>query len=556
LPYNAFTSYALDAGTVVLVITYTLMLAGRLRQYRAQNYQLQTAAAVARAESRAKSELLAIMSHEIRTPMNGVLGMVELLQCTPLDATQTHYTNTIKSSGKTLLTVINDILDFSKAEAGKLSLNKQPFDLSELIEEAVALYRAGLHADVSFVASAAPAMPMRLIGDPIRLQQIIVNLLNNAFKFTERGEVRLRIEPRTILPQRVLLDCRISDTGIGIDPAHRDRLFQAFSQIDNSSHRRFGGTGLGLTICQRLVHLMEGRIDVESTPGRGSTFHFQIWLERDLNASPPPLETPVLKDKLLLAVDDREEYLHILREQARALGMRIVTVNDARHAAAVACSERPDIIAIDLDMPGINGFALDRELTAIAALHDIPRILLTASCQPPGAREIEQSGFAAAYSKPTSAPQLRNILLVSLSGRQRPADATAVAPRSFAGLRLLVAEDNAVNRQVIEAMLRRLNIVADFAADGAEAVELAKENRYAIILMDCEMPRMDGYSATRNIRRFEQDTNRPACVILALSAHALPEYQQRSLDAGMNEHLTKPISIAMLEAALQRHTGK
>jgi CheY-like chemotaxis protein len=256
----------------------------------------------------------------------------------------------------------------------------------------------------------------------------------------------------------------------------------------------------------------------------------------------------------LLAIDDRAEYLAILQEQAQALGLRVVALQQPALAVAVARAEHPDIIAIDRDMPGTNGFTVARELAAVPELSAVPRILLTASCDLPGILEIQQRGFTAVFTKPSSTEQLRNILSVSLVEHISRADVASMPVRTFAGMRVLVAEDNAINRQVIDAMLQQLGIdKIDNAGDGAEAVELTKRNVYDLIFMDCEMPHMDGYQATRLIREFERDTGRPALAIIALSAHALPEHRRRSLASGMDEHISKPISIAALEEVLARY---
>jgi PAS domain S-box-containing protein len=297
----------------------------------------------AESASRAKSEFLANMSHEIRTPMNGVLGMVDLLQRTELDDTQRSYTKIIQSSGKTLLAVINDILDFSKVEAGKLVLAEHSFDLSELVEEVVAPFRASSNQALTLVASIAPETPVSFLGDATRLQQVIGNLLNNAFKFTEQGMVRLRIEAQAIDQDHVRLNFQVSDTGIGIDPAGRAKLFQPFSQVEHSN--RYGGTGLGLIICQRLVQMMGGDISVQSEPGEGSTFSFHITLKRDTEPKRNRVDID-LAGRKLLAIDDCPDFLAILKEQAQALGMQVNTVRMPGDIDVVqlATSWRPDII--------------------------------------------------------------------------------------------------------------------------------------------------------------------------------------------------------------------
>jgi len=557
IPGSILSAHGQELGMALLSVIFAVLLARRMEHYRDHAQSLKTQAVIAQTESRAKSELLAVMSHEIRTPMNGVLGMIELLQGTRLDETQRLYVSTVQNSGKTLLTVINDILDFSKAEAGKLSLKIEPFDLGELIEAVVAPLRSSSSQHVQLLASIAPGVPLKLRGDPIRLQQILNNLLSNAFKFTERGTVELRVESSTAADGKFQLHCRIADTGIGIRPEDRERLFKPFSQLDNSMQRRAGGTGLGLIICQQLVTLMEGEIQVSSHPGIGSTFEFWVGVERNEGEEPPRTLADIdLSGLKLLGIDDRQDFLHILREQATALGMQVQTIPDSRAACAAALAFQPDVIAIDLDMPDMDGFAVDRALNADPQLQKIPRLLLTASCSPPGAHALADSGFAGAFSKPTSARQLGQLLTHALSGtRTRPVPNanSAAAEADYSALKVLVAEDNSVNRQVIEAMLQRFGIAPEIAINGIEAVSrVTTANKpFDLILMDCEMPGMDGYRATQMIRQFEHATQRTHTHIIALSAHALPEHRDASLNAGMDEHVNKPVSLAALRELLK-----
>lgn len=518
----------------------------------------------AESASRAKSEFLANMSHEIRTPMNGVLGMVDLLQRTELDDTQRSYTKIIQSSGKTLLAVINDILDFSKVEAGKLVLAEHAFDLTELVEEVVAPFRASSKQALTLVASIAPDTPVSFLGDATRLQQVIGNLLNNAFKFTEHGMVRLRVEAQALDPDHVRLNFQVSDTGIGIDRVGREKLFRPFSQVEHSN--RYGGTGLGLIICQRLVQMMQGEISVQSEPGTGSTFSFHITLRRDAEPKKTRVEVD-LAGKKLLAIDDCPDFLAILKEQGQALGMQVSTVKMPADTDVVelAATWRPDIITIDLDMPGLDGFEVERRLAANPVCASIPRVLLTASSTPPSRQALAATGFCAAHVKPTAAAQLQAVIAMALLGQRAEVEAQ---PQGFAarykGRTILVAEDNAVNRQVISAMLRQLGANAEVVDDGAEALKRVLAFYHGnkggdesvptidAVLMDCEMPNMDGYAATRLIRQHERAEGRAQLPIIALTAHALPEYQQRSSEAGMNAHLNKPISLVALNDMLAR----
>lgn len=551
---NLLTRHAYEIGACLLGLMFASLLLQRLHHYRDEAFQLRTQTEIARAESRAKSDLLAVMSHEIRTPMTGVLGMVDLLRQTSLSDTQRFYTQTIQSSGRTLLSVINDILDFSKVEAGKLELEARPFDLAEVIEETVAPFRLRSTDRVILVASLAPDTPIHLIGDAIRLQQILANLLNNAFKFTSEGQITLRVEPGPSAAGRQALSVRVCDTGIGIAAEAQQHLFDPYAQAEAATARKYGGSGLGLAICKRLVSMMDGEIHVESTPGKGSCFHFTVWLQIDPTPAPPRQSTPIeLRGRHMLAVDDRAEYLHILEEQARALGMRVTTAANGEEALAAIRRDPPDLVTIDLDMPGIDGFELDRAISGLPVVATVPRVLLTASSVLPRRQQLATSGFVSAHVKPTSASQLQLILTRALQEQQEPPEerSPGIALR---GLCVLLAEDNPVNRRVLLAMLETLGVAVDTATNGLEAAAAATADheRYDLVLMDCEMPELDGYAATLRIRAHERSRGLPALPIVALTAHALPEHRERSQAAGMDAHLSKPVSLERLATLLER----
>lgn len=505
---------------------------------------------IAETTSRFKSEFLASMSHEIRTPLNGVIGMVDLLQRTELDEVQKSYTKIIQSSGKTLLAVINDILDFSKVEAGKIQLVNQCFDLGNLIEECVAAFRASSKQAVEFIVSIAPGTPMALSGDTVRLKQVISNLLSNAFKFTEQGQVVLRVESTLLELDLVRLNVAISDSGIGIPDDRLEQLFKPFSQVNDS--RRQQGTGLGLLICKKLVELMDGNIQVESRPGVGSTFSFTALLKRK-PVSLAVANSLSLENLKLLSVDNSREYLQIISEQAKYLGIKVITIMDPELATGLALREKPDLITIDLDMPKLNGFELEQRLASNPDLKDVPRILLTASSILPGAKQLAETGFIAAHVKPTSVEQLKSILSDSLSGEVKKSDVKPLPDTPvYPGKTILVAEDNTVNRKVIIAMLHKFEPDIVVVNDGQQALEraTAPDANFDLIFMDCDMPVMDGYEATRKIRAHERQHGRGEIPIVALTAHALNEHREFAREAGMNQQLHKPVSLNELGKVL------
>jgi signal transduction histidine kinase/DNA-binding response OmpR family regulator len=573
-PSNFLTTHSLELGYCFQGTVFALMLTEKLRRTRGERALAEAKAAHAQAESLAKSEFLAVMSHEIRTPMNGVLGMAELLNGTELNAAQRYYANTIYNSGKTLLRVLSDILDYSKVEAGKLDIEHAPFNLSDLLEAAVAPYRMSSIANkVVLSASIAPATPLWLIGDTVRLQQIITNLLSNAFKFTERGEVVVRIEQGRRDDNRIELCCCVSDTGPGIDAQAQARLFQSFAQADASTTRKFGGTGLGLAICKRLVELMDGEIDVQSTPGAGSVFRFSIWLQ--LGAAPVEAEID-LRGRRLLIMDDHIAYQRILIEQTQSLGMSaesVDTVADARARLQALDTTTDamefDLLILDLDMPDGDGLSLARELQHNGSGR-VPILLVTASSSLPPAHALREAGISRAAFKPTSREQLAKLIAETLGIGQRelntrgteaqPPPNPSVDAREalqphpqqlhLQQLRVLVAEDNAVNRQVLLAQMAKLNVVPTVVENGSAAVQAVAAQHFDLILMDCEMPEMDGYQATQAIRALEREQCRTPIRIIALTAHALEDSVQKSKSAGMDDHLTKPITLANLRAVL------
>ncbi|HEY9723597.1 MAG TPA: response regulator [Oscillatoriaceae cyanobacterium] len=528
----------------------------RLEQCQSERAEAETAVEAAR---HTKGNFLATMSHELRTPLNGILGMCDLILSTDLSQQQREYAEVAHRSALLLLGLVDEVLEFPRLEAGKVVIEPTPFDLRATIEGLADMLASRAHEKgLEFASLIYREVPDRALGDPIRLRQVILHLASNAIKFTHTGEVLIRTKAVEQSGDNFRLVVEVTDTGCGVPAGERERIFEPFTQGDESSTRRFGGIGLGLATSRRLVKLMNGTIGVESTPGKGSTFWFSIPMQRVGAVPQAKAPSANLVGRRVLVVDHNVANLTSLHHQLSHWGLLSLAASDGQKALellneAKRRSKPFDLVLVELMMPFMNGIELGRAIQSDAQLADVPMILLASKGFEENADEVRAAGFVASLTRPFQGAHLGECIanVLDTPGNTEPGTTPTPASRSSAEPpRLLVVEDNAVNQKVALNMLRKLGFQADLAPDGREALQAVQSAHYDAVLMDCQMPVMDGFKATQEIRRGEAPGQH--LPIIALTAYVGDGARELCLEAGMDDYLTKPLNPTELQSALAR----
>ncbi len=549
-------------------IVGTFGISRDITQQKEASEELRRAKEAAEDASRAKSDFLANMSHEIRTPMNAIIGMTELVIDTELTASQRDYLKMVRESGESLLSLINDILDFSKIEAGKLDLDFTPLELREGLGDTMKSLALRAHSKgLELACQIPPQVPERLMGDVGRLRQIVVNLVGNAIKFTEAGEVVLHVELQSQSDDEVVLHFSVSDTGIGIPEEKLSAIFDAFEQVDSSTTRRYGGTGLGLAISSKLVQLMGGRIWVESEIGRGSTFHFTVRFGLAGEAVQAAIARPtIVQDTRVLVVDDNATNRLILDEMLRNWGMDPTVVEGGRQALGLLRKARESgepfrLILSDANMPEMDGFSLAEAVGQDRELSNTIIMMLTSGDRPGDISRCERLGIASYLLKPIKQSELFDAIVLALgvtTPEDEGIDRLATEPLSrLRPLQVLLAEDSLINQKLAVGLLEKHGHTVFVANHGREAMAALESRDFDLVLMDVQMPELDGYEATAVIRAREEQTG-THIPIIAMTAHAMKGDRERCLEAGMDDYVAKPVRAKQLfetiESVLSRDT--